>query len=123
MIDDIFKKLSDKQIHLINNILMISFLFVILYALLSLTLLYRMDVFRFLKSKVFINSIVGVILLYVSMDIFTKKTGTKGKKKKIKVKVNTSRKKKPTPRGSWSCPQCNTYVVGDRCPHCGWRYE
>jgi len=122
--------MSKKRLELLKNLVSVGVIICIAYA--AITLAGLRDPLDFFETQAFIYICITLLLLSIVWKLLNgakmhfpndlKKKDTPVKKEyEPKQRQSYQRPKKSTTIGSWLCPKCGTFVIGDRCPKCKYR--
>jgi len=116
-----------KRLTLLKNLVSVGVIFSILYATITIASKYTNNPLNFLKSAEFMHTALILILLSVVWKLlngasftFKNQNKTVDNQNKPNRKQSYQQPKKSNLNGSWRCPNCNTFAMGNKCPKCGY---
>ena len=125
-LENMISKMPKKRLELFKNLVSVSVIFTIIYSALVIMFRFSRNPLGFFKTQEFIYVCLVLIALSIVWKLlngskmnFPNDLKQKPKQSKPKVKQPI---KQPVKKqvGSWNCPKCNTFVIGEKCPKCGY---
>ena len=110
-----------KKLDLLKNLVSVGVILTIVYGVLSMVGLD--SPLQFFNTSAFLTCSVLLIGLSFAWKLLNGATiviPAQPDQHKQQVKNNYQQPKRTTYSGSWQCPKCGTFVIGDQCLGCGY---
>jgi len=130
-LESMISNLSKKRLELLKNLVSVGVIFTILFAALDIMFNYIRNPLNFFKSQEFIYVFLSILMLSIVWKLLSggklsfpndlsKQNKPANKQYKPKGIQSYQKKEKSNNNGSWLCPKCGSFVIGDKCPKCNY---
>ena len=122
-IETIIAEMDEKRLNLFKYLVLVGFAITLGYAVLNIATL-NWDIMSFAKSPALLVCVMSGVALSIVWKILN------GAKVVIPDQSNAFQQTpnrihqqpvKTTYSGSWECPKCRSYVIGNQCEKCGFK--
>lgn len=121
-IEAIVATMPKKKLDLFKNLVSVGIILTIVYAVFVIvTLDSPMQFFNHSAFLICALSFISLGFVWKILNGSQLTVPNQSQQQQIQQSKTYQQPKRSTPRGSWQCPRCKSWVIGNQCPTCGTR--